>query len=251
MSALKIRPISTGRFQAAEKSNFTYGMDQGVKIQSPILMWFIEGASKRILVDSGGGDSAWAARYHHPMERSKEEDPVTAVKMLGLSPADIDIIIITHLHWDHCFNNDLFPIAKIIVQEKEVHYAMNPLPCHALYYESQIIGMTPPWLKSLNRMEMIRGEKEIEPGIKLIPLPGHTPGFQGVLLNLRSGRCMITGDTTPLWENWEGNAQGFRIPSGIHVSLPDYYNTYRKIESLADQVLPAHDMRVLQKKVYE
>ncbi len=251
MSSLRIRPISTGRFSAMEKSNFTFGMDQGVKIQSPVLMWYIEGAGKRILVDSGGGDPTWSARYHRPLERSEEEDPVTAIKMLGLSPADIDIILLTHLHWDHCFNNDLFPNAKIIVQDEEIHYAMNPLPCHTLIYESQLIGMTPPWLKSLDRMEIIKGEREIEPGITLITLPGHTPGFQGVLVNLKSGRYMITGDTTPLWENWEGDARGFRIPSGVHVSLTDYYNTFKKIASLADQVLPGHDMRVLQKKVYE
>lgn len=230
---------------------FTYGIDQGVKIQAPILMWFIEGSNKRILVDTGGGDPDWAARYHYPIERTKEEDPINAVKMLGLSPTDIDLIILTHLHWDHCFNNDLFPNAKIIVQQEEVCYAMNPLPCQALSYESQLIGMTPPWLKSLNRMEIINGEKEIEPGIRLIPLPGHTPGFQGVLVNMKSGRCMITGCTTPLWENWERNAQGFRIPSGIHANLFDYYNSFKKIESLADHVLPGHDMKVLKKKVYD
>lgn len=247
----KIIPISTGRFQMVEKSNFTYGKDQGVKIQAPILMWFIEGANRRILVDTGGSDTEWAAHYHHPVERKKEEDPINALKELGLVPTDIDIIIMTHLHWDHSFNTDLFPNAKIIVQDKEVYYAINPLPCHALYYESQLIGMTPPWLKSLNRMEIIRGEKEIEPGIRLIPLPGHTPGFQGVLVNLKSGWCMIAGDTIPLWENWELNIQGFHTPSGIHTNLFDYYNSFKIIESLADHILPGHDMKVLEKRVYD
>jgi glyoxylase-like metal-dependent hydrolase (beta-lactamase superfamily II) len=251
MSKLKIRPLSCGRFLAAEKSNFTYGVDQGVKIVAPILMWFIEGAKHRILVDTGLSDPQWAARYHHPVDRKVHEEPVNAIKSLGLAPVDIDIIINTHLHWDHCFNNDLFPNARILVQEEESRYAIAPHPCQALYYESQLIGMTPSWLKALQRIETIAGEKEIEPGITLVPLPGHTPGFEGVLVHSDHNRCLIAGDTTPLWENWEGNAQGFHIPPGIHVSLRDCYESFRKMESLADIVLPGHDLRVLEKEVYE
>jgi glyoxylase-like metal-dependent hydrolase (beta-lactamase superfamily II) len=252
MSGLKIRPLSCGRFLAAEKSNFTYGANPGVKIVAPVLFWFIEGAEKRILVDTGSSDPQWAARYHHPFDRMVHEEPLNAIATLGLKPEEIDIIINTHLHWDHCFNNDLFPNARILVQKEEVRYAIAPLPCHALYYESQLIGMTPSWLKTLCRMDMIEGEMTIEPGITLVPLPGHTPGFQGVLVNLSSGRrCLIAGDTTPLWENWERNAQGFQIPSGIHVSLHDYYETYKKMASIADLILPGHDLKVLEKGVYE
>ena len=137
MSSLKIRPISTGRFMHAEKSNFTYGVDQGVKIRSTVIMFLIEGAKKKILVDTGGSDPEWASRYHHPMERSAKEDPLKAIESLGLKPTDIDLIINTHLHWDHCFNNHLFPNARILVQAEELRYAISPLPCHALYYESQ------------------------------------------------------------------------------------------------------------------
>lgn len=251
MSNLRIRPLSTGRFTEAEKSNFTYGMDQGIKIQSPILMWFIEGARNRILVDTGGSDPEWASRYHHPIERKGQEEPMKALEGLGLKPEDIDIIINTHLHWDHCFNNDLFPNARILVQAEELRYAISPLPCHAHYYESQLIGMTPPWIKALVRIDIVEGELELERGISLVPLPGHTPGFQGVLVELQSGRCLIAGDICPLFENWEGNEQSMNIPPGIHLNLRDCYDSFRKMESIADMVLPGHDLRVLEKEVYE
>ena len=251
MAHLRIRPISTGRFLKAEKSNFTYGIDQGVKIQSVVLMWLIEGGRKRILVDTGGGDPEWASRYHHPLERLSHEDPVTGLSKLGLKPADIDIVVNTHLHWDHCFNNHLFPKARILVQAEELRCAIAPYPCQALYYESQIIGMTPPWLRSLDRTEAVEGEKEIDEGITLVPLPGHTSGFQGVLVALRSGRCLIAGDNCPLFENWEGNNREAHIPPGIHIHLGDCYNSFRKMEALADMVLPGHDIRILEKEVYE
>jgi glyoxylase-like metal-dependent hydrolase (beta-lactamase superfamily II) len=107
-------------------------------------------------------------------------------------------------------------------------------------------------LKALRRTEMVEGEVTIETGVTLVPLPGHTPGFQGVLVDLASGRrCLIAGDTLPLWENWEKNSLGFQTPSGIHHNLRDYYETYKKMASMADLILPGHDMKVLEKEVYE
>lgn len=251
MSSLRIRPISTGRFLAAEKSNFTYGFDQGTKIQSPVLMWLIEGARRRILVDTGGGDPEWARRYHHPLERKPHEEPANALEPFGLKPGDIDIVINTHLHWDHCFNNDLFPNAKILVQAEELRYAIAPLPCHGLYYESQMIGMTPPWIRALNRIEAVEGTVEVEEGITLVPLPGHTLGFQGVLVHLASGRALIASDLCPLFENWVGKGAAAHIPPGIHVDLRDCYESFRKIETIADRVLPGHDLKVLESAAYE
>ena len=236
---------------ALEKSNFTYGMNQGIKIQPPILMWLIEGAGKNILVDTGCSDPEWASRYHHPIERKVQEEPIKAIEGLGLKPEDIDIVVNTHLHWDHCFNNHLFPNARILVQADELRYAISPLPCHATYYESQLIGMTPPWLKALDRIETVEGDLEIEKGITLVSLPGHTPGIQGVLVELESGSCLIAGDNCPLFENWQGNEQANHIPSGIHVDLRDCYDSFKEMESIADTVLPGHDLKVLEKEVYE
>jgi glyoxylase-like metal-dependent hydrolase (beta-lactamase superfamily II) len=251
MCGLRIRPVSFGRFVSAEKSNFTYGIDQGVKIEAPIVGWLIEGGRKRILVDTGGSDPEWAAKYHHPVARSPEEEPVTALQRFGLSPLDIDLVVNTHLHWDHCFNNDLFANATIFVQEEELRYAIAPLPCHAVYYESWEIGMTPPWIKSIGRIKAIKGQREIEKGVTVIPLPGHTPGFQGVLVEAKSGRFLIAGDACPLFENWRGRFHQKYIPPGIHVNLFDCYQTFEKLEALGAKILPGHDKEVLETLCYE
>jgi N-acyl homoserine lactone hydrolase len=250
MPKLRIRPISTGRFMEFEKSVFTYGLNQGVKIEAPILMWFIEGAENRILVDSGVSDPEWALRHHRTIVREEHEDPLNAIARLGLKPEDIDIIVNTHLHWDHCFNNHLFPNARILVQAEELRYAIAPLPCHALPYEAQVSGMTPPWIRAMGRIEVVEGEMEIEEGILLVPLPGHTPGFHGVLVDLQSGPCLIAGDACPLFQNWDGDGQAHHIPPGIHVDLRDCYGSFRKMEALAGMVLPGHDLRVLKNELY-
>lgn len=52
-------------------------------------------------------------------------------------------------------------------------------------------------------------------------------------------------------ENWYGNEQAIHIPSGIHVNLRDCYDSFRKMGSIADMVLPGHDLKVLEKEICE
>jgi len=123
-------------------------------------VYLLKGGSKLILVDTGVGDPDWANRYHNPCPRDKSQEPITALSRLGVTPEEIDIVILTHLHWDHCFNNSIFPKARFIVQKDEIQYALFPLPIHALYYEAFSVGMTPPWLKNIGRFEILDGNRE-------------------------------------------------------------------------------------------
>lgn len=225
-------------------------LDPGVKIVSPIIMYLIKGRDKLVLVDTGASDEEWARKYHHPIRQTEEMKPFHALKNLGISPEDIEIVVNTHLHWDHCFNNELFTKAKIYVQKKEMQYALSPLPPHYLYYESYQIGLYPKWLKSLDRCVALEGDTSLLDGIELVTLPGHTPGFQGVLVNTEQGRYLISGDCTALFENWEGNSRYKHIPSGIHYSLPEYYETFEKMERICDFLLPGHDQKVFEQKIY-
>jgi len=253
MSQYQIIPINCGEFQTAEKSNFTYFVDAGTKIVAPIIMYLVKGADKLILVDAGGSDAEWAAKYHHPIVQNEDQQPLNALKKLGVNPEDIDIIINTHLHWDHCFNNASFPNARIYVQQKEIEAAISPLPPHYVFYESYQIGMTPQWIKAMDKFSAVDGDATIVPGIEVLPLPGHTLGFQGVLIDTADGKYLIAGDSVPLFENWEGNPNYKHykhIIPGIHYNIADAYRSYERIEKLGVKVLPGHDKRVFAKKIY-
>lgn len=253
MENYKIYPICTGVFQHAEKSNFAYQKDAGVKLKSPILCYLVQGNGHNILVDSGGSDEKWAAKYHHPVKQTEDMKPVNALKKFGLEPEDIDIIINTHLHWDHSFNNHLFPNAKIYAQKKEIEFAMDPIPTHYTYYESWQIGMKPQWTQCLERFIVVDGDYHLMDGIDLIFAPGHTPGFQVVSVNTTDGPFLIASDSTGIIEAWEDNQTcGLPTPSGIHVNLIDYYNTIRKLYPKYDQyhILPGHDAKALEHDCY-
>ena len=250
MATYTIIPIKVGEFHGIEKSNLTYQHDCGTKLVAPIIMYLIKGRDKAILVDTGPSDEDWAKKYHHGLTRTPEWHPVAGLKEAGVNAEDVEVVVNTHLHWDHCFNNKLFSRAKIYVQKKEMEYAVSPLPMHYVYYESHQIGMRPQWFDGYERMVALDGDTNLLPGIDIVTLPGHTPGFQGVVVNTVNGRYLIASDCCGLLECWEGKGIHKHIPSGIHICLPEYYKTFEKMENICDYVLPGHDPRVFEQKQY-
>lgn len=253
MECYTIRPICVGRFTSIEKSNFVYQKFFGEKLPAPILMYLVRGANTCMLVDTGCCDEAWARTYHHPLIQSEDMKPINALKKLGVAAEDVTIIVNTHLHWDHCFNNHLFPNARIYVQKREIQYSLDPVPTQYTYYESPQTGIKPPWTRAADRLVIVDGDVHLQDGIDLIFAPGHTPGLQCVYVNTEAGRYLITGDCVPLIENWEENQTwGLPTPAGIHVDLEEYYRSIRKLLPLTDSahILPGHDLRVLEHEVY-
>ncbi|MCK5749876.1 MAG: MBL fold metallo-hydrolase, partial [Oricola sp.] len=98
-------------------------------------------------------------------------------------------VFLTHLHFDHAHNIDLFPEARFIVSSREWDYAANPHPKDILM----------PWriheqLEQAN-LDLIDGEGEIEPGLSYFPAPGHTPGCYALTFVEPGGkRVVVAGD---------------------------------------------------------
>lgn len=252
-----IKPLKVGVFLQHEKSTLTYFYGYGEKLHTPITMWLVQGGGKNIIVDTGLGDNDWCVKYHHPTSQSEETRPLNVLRREGLTPDDIDFVVNTHLHWDHCFNNDLFRGKKMYVQKAELEFALNPTPTQYPYYESREIGMTPSFMKVMDDFVCVEGDVNLCDGIDLVLIPSHTPGSQGVLVNTTAGKYMIAGDAVGTFENWTGlenPPHGMlakrHIMPAIHVNLLDCYASYEKIERVADFVLPGHDMKVYDHAVY-
>ena len=248
-----ITPLYLGEMTDYETSMHTYSFGYGVKVQSPYLAFLIRGKDKNILVDTGPCDMETLRKYHSHVQAilPPEKHIVNVLKEEGLEPQDIDFIICTHLHWDHCHNNGCFPGKKVYVQKREVLYALNPLEIHQYTYESPQTGLIPPWIAAGNPLEIIDGDQEILPGITLLLTPGHTPGSQCVLINTTDGKYLIGGDTINLYDNWYGNEKYHHLAAGIHVNLEDCYKSFQKLDALSfKEVIPSHDMRVLAHPIY-
>jgi N-acyl homoserine lactone hydrolase len=242
-----IVPLNVGNFEALAKQTCMYRMYREITYEAPCIMWYIKGSKNNIIVDLGPQNPDQCLKNHGMIiKRNDEQKPINACKSIGLSPADVKVVILTHLHWDHAGGLDVFTNARFLVQKREVEYAITPLPCNRQMYYEKSLGK-PEFVDYLDRIDIIEGDYEIEPGVKLIFIPGHTPGFQGVLVDTAKGKYFIAGDTVGLFECWEINPH---VPSGIFVNLEDYYHSINRIEELADYVLPGHDGKVFEKPFY-
>lgn len=249
MKNLKIIPINVGTL-TVDKSEFTYMRNFGIKMQVPNIIWYIQGAGKKIMVDTGPCDPDWSNKYHFPMVRTPDQEPLKAIRKIGVDPKEIDIVLLTHLHWDHAFNNHLFTNATFYVQKEELRYAIAPLPVHMKGYESVAIGMSPDYITK-TKYSIIDGDMEIVPGVSVVLTPGHSPGSMCVKVDTTRGPILIASDTVPLFENWKNTVAHIpRLPGAIHVGLVEYFASLEKMAKIADFVLPGHDPLVFDRTEY-
>ncbi|MDA8124968.1 MAG: N-acyl homoserine lactonase family protein [Deltaproteobacteria bacterium] len=247
---LTIVPLDLGTVTGIDKSIFTLRENQGVKVDVPCLAWVIKGGEKTLLVDTGPCDAQWAARYHRPLAKRPDQELDQALAKIGMPAGEIELVIFTHLHWDHCFNLEWLPAATFFVQQSELAYALDPLPADRKAYEAGLPGIQPPWQGIGDRLKTVEGDREVIPGVRVIHLPGHTPGSQGVVVETAQGPWVIAGDTVPLYENWDQDEDSRKIPGGIYQNLFDYEASLGRLIAVGGHVLPSHDPRVTERTLF-
>jgi glyoxylase-like metal-dependent hydrolase (beta-lactamase superfamily II) len=126
---------------------------------------------------------------------SSGENTVTGLAGIGLQCDDIDVVVCSHLHPDHCGCNTLFKRASFIIHKKEIEAARAPNAKNAGYLAGEWEQPAPT--------DELDGERDLfgDERIVLIPLPGHTPGTTGALVALdRSGKFLLASDAVSVRE---------------------------------------------------
>jgi len=215
-------------------SQWTHCMNVGTKSGSVMYTWYIEGPQPKILVDCGGRASTLREKGYPSEEIQSVE---AGLDRLGLRPAAIDIIIVTHLHGDHIELGHLYKNAQFIVQKKELDYACHPHPWDAFFYEGVDFD-------DFN-FQVIDGDAKIAPGVSVFLTPGHTPGGQSVVVNTASGKAIITGfccvkETFVQTEQMRRRGWEVGAP-GLHQDVREVYDSVLKVKRMADVIVPLHD----------
>jgi len=140
---------------------------------------------------------------------------------------DIKKVILTHIHYDHAGNIDLFPNAEIFASEKEISdFTKNPIVAFNL--DSNIISLL---IKKLKAIETIRGLLANN-NIDIIEVPGHTAG--SIALFHKKEKILFSGDC--LFENGIGRSD---LPNSVPEEIE---NSLKKLEKIGYKILaPGHD----------
>ena len=237
MSNFHIRPIPLYR-GIRDRSQWTYRIGYGQRVNTVNYVWYIEGPKEGILVDCGVSAELLRERGIPDEEIQSLED---GLKTVGITSEDIKIVILTHLHWDHIALASSFSNAKFFVQKDEFDFAINPHPAVASAYDKELF-------MNLN-LELIEGDKDIIEGINVFLTPGHTPGGQSIAVDTPEGLAVITGFCCTL-ENFfpppDAKAKGAEIVApGIHTDLLKAYDSVLKVKQMAEIIIPLHDPKFL------
>jgi len=217
------------------------GADPAGTVDTAFMLWMVRGHGRTILVDAGFYREQFVARWH-PVDHVK---PSLAIARLGIQPADVTDIIITHLHWDHVDGVDLFPNARVWIQEDELrHYAAeaHDKPSNAGVFAEDLRVLDD--LGKRGRVTLIHGnDQTIFPGIVAYTGGKHTFQSQFVSVATPVGTVVLASDNVYLYENIDRHApitgaldaaSNLRAQDRMKQMVPD-----------VKFIIPGHDARVM------
>jgi glyoxylase-like metal-dependent hydrolase (beta-lactamase superfamily II) len=191
------KPLWERRIPADERNRIPLGMR----------CLLIEHDVGLVLIDSGAGNKETDKFYDiYGIENAGREGPTAledGIRAAGHRPEDVALVINTHLHFDHGGGNTYrdvdgtirlaLPNARYVVQAGEYHYATHTNErTAASYFPHNFVPV-----HEAGRYDLVEGEREIVPGIRVLPTPGHVPYHQSILIESRGEAALYLGDLVP------------------------------------------------------
>ncbi|MGW8194782.1 MAG: N-acyl homoserine lactonase family protein [Desulforhopalus sp.] len=225
-----ITPMLTG-VRNPDQGIMTYQKGYGKRIWLPIWAFLVRGNGHNILVDTGLDENELFCPEGFVEDTGMEPHSIVdCLKKEGLGVDDIDIVINTHLHDDHCGNNLLFSKAKFYTHKTELDFCKAPHPIDHRYDSYFIEGLT---------FTTVEDGQEIVPGIVALHSPGHTMGCLALKIATGEGAAVITGFCCNR-ENFPEN--GPAVCPGVHLDAVAAWNSIQKVKELGVTILPMHDL---------
>jgi glyoxylase-like metal-dependent hydrolase (beta-lactamase superfamily II) len=220
--------------------NFIGGDPHDVLQPLDYFVWAIVGRSGVIVVDSG---------FDEPMASRRQREIVKPVRdglaALGVAPDAVANVIVSHLHYDHCGNHDLFPNARYHLQDREIAFATGRCMCHATlrmpFETDDVVAMVRKVFAG--RAAFHDGDDEIAPGVSVHLIGGHSKGLQCVRVKTRRGHVVLASDATHLYAHMD-SGRVFPITYNVGEVI-EGYGTLKKLATSPRHIVPGHDPLVL------
>jgi glyoxylase-like metal-dependent hydrolase (beta-lactamase superfamily II) len=205
-------------------------------------VWAIVGPGGPFIVDTG---------FDEAMGKKRKREMINPVgeglKAISIRPEQVKNVIVTHLHYDHSGNYDLFPQARYHLQDIEMGYATGRCMCHPYlrmpFEVDDIIAMVRKVFAG--RATFHDGADEIVPGITVHHIGGHSRGLQCVRVETRRGPVVLASDTSHLYAHFE---EGRVFPTTYNIAeVLEGYETLNKLAHSRRHIVPGHDPKVLER----
>ena len=224
----------------ASMVNWFQDIDKNVQINYYIFA--IRGGGNTIVVDCGVDPQLAVER-----NLAGYVSPAEALKRIDIDAQRLKYLVVSHIHFDHISGIKLFPRARIFVQEKEFSFWMkNPIAQRApfLHLTDSVANRFLAKLEGKKRLQLVRGDTKILPGIELLLAPGHTIGLQVVAVNTAKGTAIVGSDLAHTFSSYRTD-----IPSAIITDMISWMKSYDKIKAKASSpalLFPGHDLALLE-----
>jgi glyoxylase-like metal-dependent hydrolase (beta-lactamase superfamily II) len=214
--------------------------------------WVLRGAGRTILVDCGFNEHSGARRG-----RTMLCPPVTALRRLGIDPADITVLIVTHAHYDHIGNLDQFPAAEVLMSAAEFEFWTGPLgdrPLFATSAEADDIAALRraradgrlTLLASGSGASASPAAHDVAAGVCALEVGGHTPGQLVVLARTADGEAVLASDALHYYDEARLDR-----PFAHVADLPAMYRGFELLRGLAAEptryLVAGHDPEVMRR----
>jgi glyoxylase-like metal-dependent hydrolase (beta-lactamase superfamily II) len=236
----EVYAIRYGHHDRKAAENFILGDPHDVLQPLDFYVWAIVGPSGTIILDTGF-DAAMGAKRQREMIKPVDE----GLRALGLHAGGIETVIVSHMHYDHVGNYDLFPRARYHLQDLEMAYATGRSMCHAMlrmpFEIEDVLAMVRKVFAG--RITFHDGADEIVPGVTVHHIGGHSKGLQSVRVKTKRGYVVLAADAAHLYAHLE-SARIFPITYNVGEVL-EGYETLKKLATSPDHIVPGHDPLVL------
>lgn len=203
-----------------------YG-EPNTDIQMDYYFWVIRDGARTTLVDTGFSPAAGDRR-----RRAWWTTPADALPAVGIDPASVDTIVVTHAHWDHTGNLHQFPQAQILISQAEYDFWTSPMARRSQFVthaEADEIAYLQR-AEQDQRLTLIEGRHQLAGDVELIEVGGHTPGQLIVTAATATGTVVLASDAVHFYEEVERDR-----PFAIVADLPAMYQAYDLLAGLAAQ----------------
>jgi glyoxylase-like metal-dependent hydrolase (beta-lactamase superfamily II) len=236
MAVKALHPLQNG-FMGAQRSLLFYGEFSEAAVQIPITSWLIRTGDATILYDTGVSPRAVPGLLRTDrLARFTDDDGLAhRLERLGLTPDNVDLVVLSHLHYDHAGGAELFRNSELIVQKDEYSYAHYPASFFAGFYYRKNFDL-PGY-----RWRLLDGDTELAPGVTTLRTDGHTPGHQSLMVELpETGPVILAADAC----YWREHVDRERVP-GVVWNPTLALHSIKRLKTLARltraTIFPSHD----------